>query len=101
MSSHKAFGPASQRLSQPPSRSDGASSSSSTSHVDVAYFDPEGVQELKRTLSAQSAKAYKTKDLESQVSTTDSTIAAKQGELFDFAEALRKMLQRYAIFFSP
>ncbi len=101
MSSHTAFRSAlqpTQPLSQPPSRSDVPSSSSSVSHVDVSYFDPEGVQELKRTLSAQSGKAYKTLGMESQVSTgTDSTIALKQGEPFDFAGALRSTLQRYVV----
>ncbi len=114
MSSHIAFRPASQSttvnheqgtehphhtltqpLSQPPSRPDGPSSSSSVSHVDVSFFDPEGVQELKRTLSAQPVKESKGFDPESQISTrTDSTLALKQGEPFDFAKTLRRTLQR-------
>lgn len=84
-----------QSLPHSPSHPDDPSSSTSVSHVDMSFFDPEGVQELRRTLSAQSAKGIKNID-QSQVSTrTDSTLASQEGEPFDFAKALRRTLQRY------
>lgn len=72
----------------PPSRR------SSVSRVDVGFFDPEGVRELKRTLTAEKTKNL---DPESRASTADSTLAQKQGDSFDFAKVLRETQQRYQI----
>ncbi|KAF9449781.1 pleiotropic drug resistance ABC transporter [Macrolepiota fuliginosa MF-IS2] len=65
---------------------------SSVSHVDVAFFDPEGVQELTRSLTRRSTKEPKNQDIESL--STDSTIAPKDGEPFDLAKTLRRIVQK-------
>lgn len=65
---------------------------SSVSHVDVSFFDPEGVQELRRTLTRRSVQ-----ESLGNVS-TDSTLAPKDGEPFDLAKTLRRIVQKCAHF---
>ncbi|KXN88770.1 Brefeldin A resistance protein [Leucoagaricus sp. SymC.cos] len=64
---------------------------SSVSRVDVGFFDPEGVEELRRTLTQESISEKKGSR---NFSTSDATLAVKEGELFDLAKALRKIVQR-------
>lgn len=68
---------------------------SSVSHVDVAFFDPQGVQELRRTLTQQSIQENKNRPPGSRGSlSTDLTLTPKDGEPFDLAKTLRKIVQK-------
>lgn len=66
---------------------------SSVSRVDITFFDPEGVQELRRTLTQQSNAKNGSPGSQESV-TSDATLAAKEGGSFDLAKALRRIVQK-------
>ena len=71
---------------------------SSISRVELNFFDPEGVKELERTLTHQSNSNKSNKSnrgLDSRQSVaSDTTLATKEGEPFDLAKTLRKVIQK-------
>ena len=74
---------------------------SSISRVELNFFDPEGVKELERTLTHQSNSNKSNKSNKSnrgldsrQSVASDTTLATKEGEPFDLAKTLRKVIQK-------
>lgn len=73
---------------------------SSASRVAVDYFDPEGVSELKRTLTMQSQAARSTRSMEHRAApgSDESTIVSEAGALdtgkFDLDQYLKDLVQR-------
>ncbi|TFK38290.1 pleiotropic drug resistance ABC transporter, partial [Crucibulum laeve] len=71
---------------------------SSISRVDIDYFDPAGVNELRRTLTRQSTKSHHrdgrpvSRPL-SSASSSESTLAVDE-ESFDFQKSLRKIVRK-------
>lgn len=60
--------------------------------VDIGYFDPEGVLELKKTLSRESKKQHEELSRSTTRTATDATLAG-DGSSFDFEKMLRSKLQ--------
>lgn len=72
-----------------------ARSGSSVSRVDVEFFDPEGVQALRRTMT----KEAKDRDRPSAASSSsDHTLT---DEPFDFEKTIRHFIRRYVCNFVP
>ena len=81
---------------------------SSGSHVDIGHFDPEGVMQLRRTLSRQSEQQHPhsphiahppTKDEQGRSTrsvSTDTTLASDASP-FDFEKTLRHVIKRCAL----
>lgn len=86
---------------------------SNASHVAIDHFDPEGVNELKRTVTQQSAAARSTRSLgqvheemppppkkhgSSSRSTVESTVVSESGgsDKFDFEQHLKDVVRRCA-----
>ena len=74
---------------------------SSISRVELSFVDPEGVKELERTLTHQSNSNKSNKSNKSnrgldsrQSVASDTTLATKEGEPFDLAKTLRKVIQK-------
>jgi hypothetical protein len=65
------------------------------SSVDVNFFDPEGVDELERSLRRQSRSVHDL-SLDTASTHTVSTIGIKDGKPFDLSKTLRKIVQKYA-----
>lgn len=61
-------------------------SNSSVSRVDVGFFDPSGVQELRRTITQQ--------QIEEGSRNSDLTLNVKDDEPFDFEKTLRLAVKR-------
>lgn len=70
-----------------------ARSGSSVSRVDVEFFDPEGVEALRRTMTKE------TKDLGRLSAAPSSTALAD--EPFDFEQTIRNVVRRYVSNFVP
>ena len=70
-----------------------ARSGSSVSRVDVEFFDPEGVEALRRTMTKE------TKDLGRPSAAPSST--ALTDEPFDFEQTIRNVVRRYVSNFVP
>ena len=62
-------------------------------HVDIGIFDPQGMEQLRRTMSTQSQAARHDRTVRSVSS--DSTLAFDDGP-FDFEKTLRHVIKRYA-----
>lgn len=68
---------------------------SSVSRVELSFFDPEGIRELERTLTLQSNSNKSNRGLDPlQSVASDTTLATKEGEPFDLAKTLRKVIQK-------
>ncbi|CAA7262034.1 unnamed protein product [Cyclocybe aegerita] len=69
-------------------------SNSSVSHVDVGFFDPAGVRELRRTMSLQrQEEQHEMQEVASMVS--DATLRISDDGAFDFEKTLRHVLRKY------
>ncbi|KAJ3498887.1 hypothetical protein NLJ89_g10164 [Agrocybe chaxingu] len=69
-------------------------SNSLVSHVDVEFFDPAGVQELRRTMSMQRQEEYhEMQEIASVV--TEATLHISDDGAFDFEKTLRHVLRKY------
>lgn len=83
------------------------SSSSRSSRVDIGFFDPEGVEQLRRTLSRQSetqsphiAHAGPSGRGEGQSihsGSTDETLSGSNDGPFDFEKTLRNLIKKYVL----
>jgi ATP-binding cassette subfamily G (WHITE) protein 2 (SNQ2) len=69
--------------------------SSSVSRVDIGHFDPQGVDELRRTLSRISANRQGDDANKSVISRSDITLAVGDGP-FNFEKCLRDVVKKYA-----
>jgi ATP-binding cassette subfamily G (WHITE) protein 2 (SNQ2) len=70
---------------------------SSVSRVDVDFFDPAGVQDLRRTMSKQLGDSdEQAKGRPSSIS-TDETIRVREDEPFDLEKMLRRAVRKYAL----
>lgn len=79
--------------SMPASNHTSSQRRSSISNVEVAFFNPEGDRESRRPSTQHSEQEESTGNV-----STDSTLAPKDGEPFDLAKTLRKVVQMYALF---
>jgi len=72
---------------------------SSISRVELGFFDPEGIKQLERTLTLRSNSSKSNRGLDPIESVaSDTTLAIKEGEPFDLAKTLRKVIQKSVSF---
>lgn len=69
---------------------------SSVSRVDVAFFDPAGVQDLRQTLTHQNDGVTADQQLNSEKRSSSSGTTLNE-EPFDFEKVLRNVVQRYVL----
>ena len=84
---------------------------SGSSHVDIGFLDPEGVEQLRRTLSRQSenqshsalhAEQSKAGERQSTHSgSTDVTLAGPNDGPFDFEKTLRNVIKKCVFLHRP
>lgn len=67
-------------------------SGSTASRVSVDYFDPAGIAQLRRTMTAQSRVADTQRHLSAD---TESTLCEPDSDDFDFKKLLQKLMRRY------
>lgn len=70
------------------------------SHVDVEFFDPTGVQELRRTLTEKSIQERTHRTHTRTSESTDTTLRVEE-ENFDFGRALRQVVKKWALIHFP
>lgn len=72
---------------------------SSASHVSMDFFDPEGVNELKRTLTRdrKSLKGERSKDIEQGSIQSDDTLPVQSEGTFDLEKTIRSIIRRYVL----
>lgn len=89
-------------------RSNRARHGSTASHISVDYFDPDGVQELRRTLTRMTTEGPEIVDETQEPPATsfvglkgseasESTLAPQVEGPFDFANTLRDIVEKYAL----
>lgn len=83
--------PLSKELASPTHGASLSRQLSTSSHVDIGRFDPEGVEQLRRTLSRQSQEYNQRATVQSVSS--DTTLALDNGP-FDFEKTLRHVIKR-------
>ncbi|RDX52640.1 pleiotropic drug resistance ABC transporter [Lentinus brumalis] len=70
------------------------SSSSRSSRVDIGFFDPEGVEQLRRTLSRQSETHGRGEGQSVHSGSTDETLSGSNDGPFDFEKTLRNLIKK-------
>lgn len=70
---------------------------SSVSRVDVDFFDPAGVQDLRRTMSQQLGDSDEQVEGRPSSISTDRTLRVREDEPFDLEKMLRRAIRKYAL----